>query len=121
MESPDVPSCSKPHYVTKFDVVPEFWQFLNGLKSDDIITELIQNDLDAGAEQTSIFFTENRLICEGNGQPVDEEGWNRLTFIRGAGDQVPRKKNRIGIKNHGLKVCFTVGDEIFIWSAGKYL
>ncbi len=121
MESPDIPSSSKPHYVTKFDVVPDFWQFLNGLKSDDIIAELIQNDLDAGAEQTCIIFTENRLICEGNGQPVDEEGWNRLTFIRGAGDQVPRKRNRIGIKNHGLKACFTIGDEIFIWSAGKYL
>ncbi len=121
MESLDVPSTSKPHYVTRFDAVPEFWQFLNGLKSDNIITELIQNDLDAGAEQTSIFFTENRLICEGNGQPVDEVGWNRLTFIRGAGDQVPRKRNRIGIKNHGLKACFTIGDKIVIRSAGKYL
>lgn len=121
MESPFTPSTSEPHYVTRFDAVPEFWQFLNGLKSDDIITELIQNDLDAGAEQTSIIFTENKLICEGNGQSVDEEGWDRLTFIRGAGDQVPRKRNRIGIKNYGLKTYFTIGDEIFIRSAGKYL
>ncbi len=65
---------------------------------------MIQNDLDAGAEQTSIIFTENKLICEGNGQPVDEEGWDRLTFIRGAGDLVLRKRNRIGIKNQGLNV-----------------
>ena len=121
MESPFAPSTSKPNYVTKFDVVPEFWQFLNGLKSDDIITELIQNDLDAGAEQTSIIFTENKFICEGNGQSIDGEGWDRLTYIRGAGDLVPRKLNRIGVKNHGLKACFTIGDEIVIRSAGKYL
>ncbi|HEC64712.1 MAG TPA: hypothetical protein ENI23_05430 [bacterium] len=109
------------NFVTKFDEVPGFWQFINGLRSDDIITELLQNELDAEAEQTRILFTEDKLICEGNGKPVDEEGWQRLSFMRGAGDLAPRKQNRIGIKNHGLKTCFTIGDEIIIKSAGKYL
>jgi len=108
-------------YVTQFDVVPEFWQFLNGLRADDIITELVQNDLDADARKTSISFGKTQLICEGDGDPVEKKGWARLTYIRGAGDQVPRKRNRIGIKNHGLKTCFTISDDIIIRSDGKLL
>ena len=39
--------------------------------------------------------------------------------MRGAGDKAPRKQHRIGVKNHGLKTCFTLGDEIAISSDGK--
>jgi hypothetical protein len=31
---------------------------------------------------------------------------------------VPGKGLRIGVKNHGLKTCFTIGDEIVIDSDG---
>ena len=34
-------------FVQKFDAVPQFWQFLGGLRFDDLIIELIQNELDA--------------------------------------------------------------------------
>jgi hypothetical protein len=107
--------------VLRLDNVPGIWQFLKGLHVDDLITELIQNDLDAGATHTKIEFGRDRLICQGNGTPVDENGWRRLTYFTGAGDRVPEKKNSFGVKNHGLKACFTIGDDIWIRSDGKVI
>jgi hypothetical protein len=107
------------NYIARYDAEPEFWQFLNGLTHEDLISELVQNELDAESGRTCIRFEADRLICEGNGQSIDAEGWTRLSFIRGAGKDAPRKRFRIGVKNHGLKTCFTVGDEIVIRSDGK--
>ena len=109
-----------PTFVFETDAIPETWQFLNGLRRDDLIAELIQNELDAGSTSTQIIFERDRLICEGNGEPIDKVGWTRLSFFRGAGDRVPRKRAKTGVKNHGLKACFTIADDIIIRSAGKY-
>ena len=106
------------NYIQKFDSVPQFWQFLKGLRTDDLIVELIQNDLDANAKYTSISFEPDRLVCQGDGEPVEEEGWERLSYVMGAGDQVESKQFRIGIKNHGLKACFSLGDDIVLRSDG---
>ena len=106
------------NYVQKFDSVPQFWQFLKGLRTDDLIVELIQNDLDANAKHTSISFELDRLVCQGDGDPVEEEGWERLSYVLGAGDQVESKQFRIGVKNHGLKACFSLGDDILLRSDG---
>jgi hypothetical protein len=106
-------------YITQFDAEAAFWQFLNNLTADGLIIELIQNDLDAHAIETHIQLETDRLICKGNGLPVDSDGWKRLSFMTGAGKEAPRKHNRIGVKNHGLKTCFTIGDEILIRSDGK--
>ena len=108
-------------YVQQFDQVPEFWQFLIGLRTDDLISELVQNELDAFSSYTKITFEKDRFLCKGAGSPVDKYGWQRLTFLKGAGDKVPKKENRIGVKNHGLKACFKIGDEILIRSAGKLI
>jgi hypothetical protein len=105
-------------FVTRFDAEPEFWQFLSGLKFEDVITELVQNELDAEAQHTRICFGAESLTCEGNGKPIDDDGWARLSYMRGAGNLTPRKRFRIGVKNHGLKACFTLGDEISLLSAG---
>jgi hypothetical protein len=105
-------------FITQFDAEPEFWQFLIGLKYEDIITELIQNELDAEATHTRISFDLESFSCDGNGKSIDQDGWKRLSFVRGAGDQAPRKRFRIGVKNHGLKTCFVLGDEISLFSAG---
>lgn len=105
-------------FVQRFDAEPQFWQFLRGLRSDDLIVELIQNDLDANASRTSIAFTSDRLTCQGDGEPVSEDGWKRLSFVMGAGVEVESKRFRIGIKNHGLKACFWLGDEIIVRSDG---
>lgn len=111
---------TRPNFVTKTDVVPELWQFINGLRPDDLVAELIQNEIDAGSTHTIISFEPDRFTCTGNGAPVDDGGWKRLSFLRGAGDLAPRKGSMIGVKNHGLKACFSIGDDIFIRSAGRY-
>lgn len=112
-------SGDKVTYVTKADWIPSFWNYLVGLDRDDLIAELIQNDLDQNATRTLIEFKNDQLVCEGNGKPVDAEGWQRLSVIQGAGDSVPAKHGKIGVKNHGLKTAFTLGDEIKLMSDGK--
>ncbi len=104
---------------SKFDWIPIFWSFLAGLNRNDLIAELIQNDLDQDATTTEISFEEDKLICYGNGTPVDKEGWERLSFIQGAGDQVSAKSRKLGVKNHGLKTAFTLGDRLHLMSDGK--
>ncbi len=105
--------------VTKFDGIPGFWNYLVGLDRNDLIAELVQNDLDQGATRTVISFEKSCLICEGNGAPVEREGWQRLQMLSGAGHKVPAKRNGLGVKNHGLKTAFTIGDEIRLMSAGQ--
>jgi len=105
--------------IQQFRAVPQFWQYLGGLRADDLIAELIQNELDEDSSHTSITFDADRLTCQGNGYPVDKDGWTRLSFIMGTGDLAPRKRQRIGVKSHGLKVCFMIGDDIKVRSNGK--
>ena len=105
-------------FVSEADWVPSFWNFLLELEGEDLIAELVQNDLDQGATQTVISFERDRLVCEGNGRPVDADGWRRLRSIMGAGYDVPAKSRKIGVKNHGLKTAFRIGDEIRLSSAG---
>lgn len=106
-------------FVTEADWIPGFWNYLLDLDRDDLVAELIQNDLDQDATRTVISFEEDRLVCEGNGKPVEAEGWLRLRKIQGAGHSVPAKRGKIGVKNHGLKTAFTVGDELQVLSAGQ--
>ncbi len=112
-------SGDQPNFVTEADWIPNFWNFLLGLDHDDLIAELVQNDLDQQATRTLITFERDRLVCVGNGKPVDTAGWRRLRMIHGAGDSVPAKQGKIGVKNHGLKTAFTIGDDIQLFSDGK--
>lgn len=106
-------------FVTEADWVPGFWNFLLGLDVNDLIAELVQNDLDQGATRTVVSFEPDRLVCEGNGRPVDGHGWQRLRKIQGAGETVQAKRGKIGVKNHGLKTAFTIGDELSVMSDGR--
>ena len=115
----DMDSGTDTRFVTEADWIPGFWNYLLDLDSEDLVAELIQNDLDQDATRTVISFEEDRLICEGNGKPVEADGWQRLRKIQGAGDAVPAKRGKIGVKNHGLKTAFTVGDELQIMSGGR--
>lgn len=110
------PDFNDDGYDTKTDMVPEFFNFIRSLRADDLVAEILQNEIDAGSTHTVLDFGADRLIGSGNGAPVDADGWKRLTYLRGAGDEVPQKKGLIGIKNHGLKACFTIGDSIHIRS-----
>jgi len=104
-------------FVLETDQAPEFWQFLNGLRGDDLLVELVVNELDARSSRTEIRFEPDRLVCVGNGAPIDDLGWRRLSFIKGAGHAVPAKVGMFGVKNHGLKACFTLGNGITLRSA----
>lgn len=110
------PDGNDREFVTEADWIPGFWNYLLDLDRDDLIAELIQNDLDQDATRTLISFEQDHLICEGNGKPVEPDGWKRLRKIQGAGDSVPAKRGKIGVKNHGLKTAFTIGDEIRLMS-----
>ena len=105
-------------FVLESDEAAEFWQFLHGMRGDDLLVELIVNDLDAKSPRTVIRFEPDRMVCAGEGEPVDVLGWKRLRKIRGAGGSVEAKKGLFGIKNHGLKACFTLGNDIILRSAG---
>ena len=109
---------SDSEFVTEVDEIPIVWNYLLGLNRNALIAELVQNDLDQDATRTIIRFEEDQLICEGNGRPVDSEGWARLRKLQGAGDSVPAKRGKIGAKNHGLKTAFAIGDELHLSSAG---
>ena len=113
------PTTGAAGFVTEADWIPDFWNFLLGLDANDLIAELVQNDFDQQATETVISFERDHLLSEGNGKPVDSEGWQRLRKIRGAGDNVPAKRGKIGVKNHGLKTAFTISDEIRVLSAGQ--
>ena len=63
----------------------------------------------------------DRLVCQGDGESISEDGWLRLAYVMGAGDQVERKQFRIGVKNHGLKACFWLGNEIILRSDGRQM
>lgn len=115
----DLDSETEPRFVTEADWIPGFWNYLLDLDRDDLIAELIQNDLDQDATRTVISFEQGHLVCEGNGRPVEPDGWRRLRKIQGAGESIPAKRGKIGVKNHGLKTAFTIGDEIRLLSDGQ--
>lgn len=93
-------------------------QFLRELDMADLVVELVQNELDAGATRTVIDFGDRALTCEGNGRPIDRKGWSRLETLLGAGGDVEAKPDGIGSKNHGLRSGFLLGDRIGIQSDG---
>jgi len=105
-----------PAFVTRVDAAPAVFQYIGGLKVEELIIELIQNELDAHSTETSIQFQPTKLVCQGNGQNITDNGWKRLSYLMGAGDEVASKRSQIGVKNHGLKTCFRLGDEIKIRS-----
>ena len=104
---------------SKVDVPAIVGQFLRDASLEDLIVELIQNERDAGSSSTTILFGDDRLTCEGNGMPVDHDGWPRLECTLGAGGDVRPKVGGIGSKNHGLRVGFLLGDNIAVQSAGS--
>lgn len=102
----------------RIDAAAVVGQFLRDLDLADLVVELVQNELDAGATRTVIDFGERALTCEGDGQPFDTKGWLRLESVLGAGGDVEAKKDGIGSKNHGLRSAFLLADRIGVQSGG---
>ncbi len=93
-------------------------EFLNEVDLIDIIIELVQNELDAGSTRTVIELENHALRCAGTGSQMDDKGWERLGYVLGAGALVEAKIDGIGSKNHGIRACFLLGDEITVQSNG---
>ncbi|HBB98592.1 MAG TPA: hypothetical protein DC054_24680 [Blastocatellia bacterium] len=89
-----------------------------------ILRELIQNEYDAGGSRLEVAFGNEGLTIKGNGQPVDQKGWLRLSVVMGTGrvggtsEFVRPKANGIGEKNFGLRSLFVFGDELYVRSNG---
>ncbi|RUX47025.1 hypothetical protein EOA33_19585 [Mesorhizobium sp. M4A.F.Ca.ET.050.02.1.1] len=98
------------------DHVAVVGEFLTEVDNIDIIIELVQNELDAGATRTEIEIGDDALICFGNGSAMEPKGWERLRFVLGAGALVDAKMDGIGSKNHGIRTGFLLGDNITVQS-----
>src|SRR5205823_1737545 len=61
----------------------------------------------------------------GNGRPIDDDGWLRLSVMFGTGEtadhgvRIPPKVNSLGSKNFGLKSLFLLGDTVYVRSGGR--
>ena len=91
----------------------------------DVLRELVQNEYDAGGTELRIDFGTDSLVVRGNGNPIDEAGWDRLSVMLGTGlvaglaQSIRAKVNGIGSKNFGLRSLFLFGDRIHIMSRGR--
>jgi Domain of unknown function (DUF3883) len=91
----------------------------------DVLRELVQNEYDAEGTELRIDFGTDSLVVRGNGNPIDEDGWDRLSVMLGTGlvaglaQSIRPKVNGIGSKNFGLRSLFLFGDRIHIMSRGR--
>jgi len=102
----------------RMDVPGAVGQFLRDVDLADLVVELVQNELDAGASRTHIDFGVAALVCQGNGKSFDDKAWSRLESVLGAGGEVAPKRDGIGSKNHGLRTLFLIVDWIGVQSGG---
>ena len=65
----------QPRFISQVDVPALLTEFLQNIRTEEVVTELLQNELDQGATETTISFLRDRLVSEGNGRPVDKSGW----------------------------------------------
>ncbi|MCH8156316.1 MAG: hypothetical protein IID18_00950, partial [Nitrospinae bacterium] len=107
-----------PPRVRETDISGDVAQFLLSVRSEDLVTELVQNELDAGSRHTLIEFGKSSVVCSGNGRKVDDTGWKRLRLVKAVSADL-EKRDGIGVKNHGLRVGFLWGDEIIVQSNGQ--
>ena len=100
-------------------------EFVRGHGPSAVLRELIQNEYDAGGSALQVVFNETELEVRGNGTPIDQRGWRRLSVTLGTGsvshfkDELKEKENGIGSKNFGLRSLFLFGDRIYVRSNGR--
>jgi len=102
-----------------------FEDFVRDHDPADVLRELVQNEYDAEGTKMEVRFAQNEMIVKGNGNPIDEPGWHRLSVSMGTGnisgsdESIPAKISSIGSKNAGLRSLWLFGDFIDIKSDGK--
>jgi len=103
-------------------------EFVLGHGTSDVLTELVQNEFDAGGTRLEVRLSRDALRVIGNGKVVDAKGWKRLSMVFGTGmtmgpdgvvETVLPKADGLGSKNFGLRSLFLFGDHIYIRSGGR--
>ena len=100
-------------------------EFVRGHGPSAVLRELIQNEYDADGSALQVVFNETELEVRGNGTPINQKGWRRLSVTLGTGsvshfkDELKEKENGIGSKNFGLRSLFLFGDRIYVRSNGR--
>lgn len=99
-------------------------EFVSGHDHAAVLRELVQNEYDAGGSRLKVVFDNDELRISGNGNPIDADGWKRLSVMLGTGQigrsdrTIAKKVNGIGSKNFGLRSLFLYGNQIYIRSGG---
>ncbi len=88
------------------DLAAVVGQFLINTRAEDLPIELVQNELDAGSSCTEVTFGEDAIVCQGDGESVDEIGWERLRKFLGAGGAVAAKADGIGGAHDLFRAAF---------------
>ena len=100
-------------------------EFVQSHGPSAVLTELVQNEYDAQGTKLEMLFGDHSVIVTGNGKPVNNAGWGRLSVMLGTGTvagsdrTIEAKVNSIGSKNFGLRSLFIYGDQIYIRSGGR--
>lgn len=69
-------------------------EFVHGHTYSDMITELIQNEFDAGGSRVEMDLAINQMQVTGNGRTIDRNGWKRLSVMLGTGRLVSHSSRR---------------------------
>ncbi|MDD9995983.1 MAG: hypothetical protein OXS35_09635, partial [Dehalococcoidia bacterium] len=124
MIPPDALMTELPYqYHVAESVVPEF---ARSNSPSAILRELVQNEYDAEGQELGVTFGSESMVITGNGNSIDAAGWKRLQVILGTGwvpnlnTYIQAKKSSLGSKNFGLRSLFAVGDQIGVYSDGKW-
>ena len=78
-----------------------------------VLSELLQNADDAGADQASVRITDQTFIFEHNGEDFTEE---HLESLCGFGHSNKRTLHTIGFRGIGFKSTFSLGDRVEIFT-----
>ena len=62
-----------------------FEEFVLDHTPADVLRELVQNEYDAGGTKLEVRFDQHEMTIRGNGMPIDQAGWQRLSVLMGTG------------------------------------
>ena len=72
------------YFHQRIDYSAAFFQVINNFKKSYILTELIQNELDAHSTETTIEFLKDKIISFGNGKQIKNNEWEKLSVLFGS-------------------------------------
>ena len=65
---------NEPTFLIRVDVAALLTEFLQNVRTDEVITELLQNEIDEGASTPKISFQPDPHVVAASGRPVGRAG-----------------------------------------------